>query len=204
MRNWSTAERRILSALRTPARIQDFLDELAYDPRGGAVSPRAVMKGKKAQCYSGALFAAAALRELGFGARIVWFDAVNDDGHCIAIYERDGSWGAIAKSNFTTLRSREPVYSFEALGLSYFDGYYNVSGQRTMRGFTVPIDLEQFESRGWRWSGGSLLYVDRAIDTAERAWKLSRRAAKNVSDVSEQVRTAGLIGSNPAGLFRPD
>jgi len=56
------------------------------------------MKEKKAQCYSGALFAAAALRELGFGARIVWFDAVNDDGHCIAIYEREGSWGPGSES----------------------------------------------------------------------------------------------------------
>lgn len=204
MQDWTPAERRILARLRTPALIQDYLDSLGYDPRGGAVSPRAVIAARKAQCYSGALFAAAALREIGLGARITWFDAVNDDGHCIALYERDGLWGAVAKSNFTTIRSREPVHTYEALGLSYFDGYYNVRGQRTMRAFTVPIDLEQFEKRGWRFSSGKLLYVDRAIDTAKRAWKLSRRAAKNVSDVSEQLRTAGLLGANPEGLWKPD
>ena len=111
--------------------------------------------------------------------------------------------GSVAKSNFTTLRSREPVYTYTALGLSYFDGYYNVIGQRTMRAFTVPIDLEQFELRGWRTSEGKLLFVDRAIDTAEREWKLPRRSAKQLSDVSEPLRTAGLLGSNPDGLWRP-
>ena len=72
-----------------------------------------------------------------------------------------------------------------------------------MRAFTVPIDLEQFELRGWRTSEGKLLFVDRAIDTAERAWKLPRRSAKQLSDVSEPLRTAGLLGSNPDGLWRP-
>src|SRR5512141_1146992 len=121
----------MLGRLRTPAHIQQFLDDLDYDERGGAASPRAVMRRGKAQCYSGALFAAATLRELGYGARIMWIDAVNDDGHCLALYEKDGLWGSVAKSNFTTLRSREPVYTYTALGLSYFDGYYNVIGQRT-------------------------------------------------------------------------
>ena len=201
---WNAQERRVLERFRSPADIQSFLDDLGYDPRGGAVSPRAVLRNGKAQCYSGALFAGAALRELGLGARIMWIDAVQDDGHCLALYERDGLWGSVAKSNFTTIRSREPVYSYEALGLSYFDGYYNVLGKRTMRAFTVPIDLEKFESRGWRFSNGKLLYVDRAIDTAERAWKLPRRAAKSISDVSEALRTAGLMGSNPEGLWKPN
>jgi hypothetical protein len=163
-----------------------------------------VLRDAKAQCYSGALFAAAALRELGLGARIMWIDAVSDDGHCLALYEKDGLWGAVAKSNFTTIRSREPIYPYTALGLSYFDGYFNVTGKRTMRGFTVPIDLEQFEPRAWRFSSGKLLYVDGAIDTAERAWKLPRRAAKHVTDVSKSLRTAGLLGANPAGLWKPD
>ena len=84
---WTKRERRILSGLRTPAHIQSFLDELPYDPRGGAVSPRAVMRNGKAQCYSGVLFACAALRELGYAPRLMWMDAVTDDGHCIALYQ---------------------------------------------------------------------------------------------------------------------
>lgn len=200
---WTATERRLLRKLRTPADIQAYLDSLGYDPHGGAHSPRAVMRTGIAQCYSGAIFAAAALRELGYAPRIMWIDAVTDDGHCLAIYERDGLWGSVAKSNFTTLRSREPVYTYRELGMSYFDGFYNLWRKRTMRGFTEPIDLEPFESRNWRFDEGDMLYVDEAIDAAPRAWKLPRRLVKNVSPVSDALHEAGLIGANPAGLWRP-
>ena len=199
--NWTKKERRILARLRTPAHIQKFLDELPYDERGGAVSPRVVLRNGKAQCYSGVLFACAALRELGHRPRLMWIDAVSDDGHALALYEIGGLWGSVAKSNFTTIRSREPIYPYLALGLSYFEGFFNQYGKRSMRAFTVPVDLEKFESRGWRFDEGSLPYVDRAIDTAERAWKLPR--GTKLSRVSEDLRKAGLLGSNPQGLWRP-
>ena len=200
---WTTKERRILAALRTPAHVQRFLDELPYDQKGGAASPRVVMRDNKAQCYSGALFACAALRELGCSPRLLWFDAVTDDGHCLALYERGGLWGSVAKSNYTTLRSREPIYPYLALGLSYFDGYFNPLGKRTMRAFTVPVGLDPFESRGWRFGQDNLLYIDRAIDAAPRAWTLPRGSVKKISAVSEPLRNAGLLGSNPEGLWRP-
>jgi hypothetical protein len=199
---WTTRERRILAGLRTPAHIQSFLDELPYDPRGGAASPRVVMRRGKAQCYSGVLFACAALRELGHTPRLMWIDAVTDDGHCLALYESGGLWGSIAKSNFTTIRSREPVYPYLALGLSYFEGFFNQYGKRTMRSFTVPVELEKFEPRGWRFSQGQLSYIDRAIDTAPRAWVLPRGSIKELSPVSEQLRMAGLLGSRSEGLWR--
>lgn len=202
-KTWTTSERRILSSLRTPAHIQRFLDEFPYDEKGGAASPRAVMRDGKAQCYSGALFACAALRELGYAPRLLWFDAVSDDGHAAALYERGGLWGSVAKSNFTTIRSREPIYPYLALGLSYFDGYFNAFGKRTMRAFTVPVELEPFESRGWRFADDKLLYIDRAIDTAPRAWRLPRGSVKHISSVSDSLLKAGLLGANPEGLWRP-
>src|SRR5207245_4308106 len=136
-------------------------------------------------------------------ARLMWIDAVNDDGHCLALYEDGGQWGSVAKSNYTTLRSREPVYPYLALGLSYFEGYFNQFGKRTMRAFTVPVDLEKFESRGWRFSEGSLSYIDRAIDNAERAWVLPRESVRQLSRVNEHLRKAGLLGASAAGLWRP-
>ena len=201
--NWNAQERRLLARLRTPADIQQFLDELGYDECAGAASPRAVIRAGKANCFSGVLLACAALRELGYTPRLMYIDAAYDDGHCLALYEKHGMWGALAKSNFTTLRSREPVYPYLALGLSYFDGFFNLYGKRTMRAFTVPVELEPFERRGWRFADDDLPYVDEAIDTAERAWVLPRRMIKEVSPVSEALRTAGLLGANPKGLWRP-
>lgn len=199
---WTIGERRILRGLRTPAHVQRFLDELEYEEKSGAASPRKVMRTGRAQCFSGALFACAALRELGHPPRLMYIDAVSDDVHLLAVYEKDGLWGAVAKSNYTTLRSREPVYPYLALGLSYFDGYFNPSGKRTMRSFTVPIDLETFEHRDWRFSEGQLPYIDAAIDGAPKAWVLPRRSVRVLSDVGELLRRAGLVGSNPEGLWR--
>jgi len=201
--NWTAKERRILAALRTPAHIQAYLDELPYDEDGGADSPRVVMRNEKAQCFSGVLFACAALRELGFAPRLMYIDAVTDDGHCLAVYEKDGLWGALAKSNYTTLRAREAVYPYIALGLSYFEGYFNQYGKRTMRSFTVPVELEPFEPRGWRFSEKELMYIDRAIDLAPKAWTLPRGIAGDLSQVNERLRAAGLLGSNPKGLWKP-
>src|SRR5258708_4324647 len=80
---WTARERRILAGLRTPAHIQQYLDELDYDEAGGADSPRMVMRMGKAQCFSGVLFACAALRELGHPPRLMYIDAASDDGHCL-------------------------------------------------------------------------------------------------------------------------
>jgi len=201
--HWTTKERRILAGLRTPAHIQQFLDELAYDERAGGASPRAVMRDGKANCFSGVLFACAALRELGHPPQLMYMDAAYDDGHCLALYEKDGLWGALAKSNFTTLRSREAIYPYLALGLSYFDGFFNLYGKRTMRAFTVPVELEPFERRGWRFADDDLPYIDEAIDSAPKAWVLPRRLIKNINPASDLLRQAGLLGCNPAGLWRP-
>jgi hypothetical protein len=199
---WTARERRVLASLRTPAHIQKFLDELPYDERGGPVSPRGVLRIGKAQCFSGVLFACAALRELGHPPRMMWIDAVEDDGHALALYQVDGMWGSVAKSNFTTIRSREPIYTYLALGLSYFDGFFNQYGKRTMRAFTVPVELERFEKRGWRFDDGPMTYIDRAVDTAQREWALPRKSVRHVSRVSESLRKAGLMGANPMGLWR--
>ena len=199
---WTARERRILAGLRTPARIQMFLDELEYDEKAGLASPRVVMRTGKAQCVSGVLFAAAALRELGHPPRLMYIEAVTDDSHCLAVYEIGGLWGSVAKSNFTTIRSRDPIYPYESLWLSYFEGYFNQYGKRTMRSFTVPIDLERFERRGWRFAEDELLDIDRAIDLAPKAWVLPRQRTKHLSKVSELLRNAGLLGSKTAGLWR--
>src|SRR5260221_10098504 len=133
----------------------------------------------------------------------MYMDAASDDGHCLALYETGGLWGAVAKSNFTTIRSRDAIYPYLALGLSYFDGFFNVYGKRTMRAFTAPVELEPFEPRGWRFSEGNLKYIERAIDEAPNVWQLSRREIAAVSKASETVRNAGLAGANPAGLWKP-
>jgi hypothetical protein len=139
-----------LRAFKTPAGIQRFLDDMPYHLAGTAWSPRKVLREKTAHCLEAATFAAAALRALGFPPLILDLEADQDTDHVIAIFKSRGHWGAIAKSNFTGCRYREPVYrTLRELALSYFNIYFNLRGERTLRRYSRPVNLVRFDRRHW-------------------------------------------------------
>ena len=140
---FTPGEWRALRALRSPAGIQRALDAMPYHHARTAWSPRHVLRERIAHCLEGAIFAAAALRALGFPPLLLDLEAVQDTDHVLAVFRVDGRWGAIAKSNFTGLRYREPVYrGLRELAMSYFDGYMNLRGsgpsEPTRRRSTSP------------------------------------------------------------------
>src|SRR2546430_16667256 len=139
-------ELRALRALKTPAGIQHYLDDMPYHLAGTAWSPRIVLRETTAHCLEGAAFAAAALRVLGFPPLILDLEAVQDTDHVLAVFRLRGRWGAIAKSNFSGLRYRGPVYrTLRELVLSYFQGYVDLRGDRTLRAFSRPVSLARFD-----------------------------------------------------------
>ena len=93
MAPWTKRELAVFKKLATPIKIQIYLNKLAYDSEPGTASPRFVMKEKKANCFEGALFAAAALRRIGHPPLLVDIRAVNDDDHVLAVFRRNGAWG---------------------------------------------------------------------------------------------------------------
>ncbi|MCU0644839.1 MAG: hypothetical protein MUC94_11320, partial [bacterium] len=104
-------DQKLLSELSTPNKIQLFLDELTYSADEFYRCPRRVLHDRKAHCFDGALFAAAALHFIGYPPLIL--DLVpndRDDDHLLALFKMNGHWGALAKSNFVGLRFREPIY----------------------------------------------------------------------------------------------
>ena len=107
---FTPAELRKLRSFREPYGIQRYLDKLPYHLQDTAWSPRRVLRESTAHCLEGALFAAAALRVLGYPPLIVDFEAEHDTDHVIAAFKVNGHWGALAKSNYTGCRYREPVY----------------------------------------------------------------------------------------------
>jgi hypothetical protein len=98
-RMWTAAERAELARLDTPAKVQKYLNALAYDPEPGTASPRRIMREKKANCFEGALFAAAAFRFRGRPPLVVDMRSWNDDDHVLAVFRQNGAWGCVAKSN---------------------------------------------------------------------------------------------------------
>src|SRR5438132_9897074 len=124
--SFTPAELRKLRRLKDPHGIQRYLDALPYHLAMTAWSPRRVLAERTAHCLEGAIFGAAALRALGFPPLILDLEAVQDSDHVIAVFRERGHWGAIAKSNFSGLRYREPVYrTLRELVLSYFASYFN-------------------------------------------------------------------------------
>src|SRR5437899_6177041 len=148
--SFSLSELRKLRALKTPAGIQKFLDDLPYNLNYTARSPGKVLHDRIASCLEGGIFAAAALRVLGFPPLIFDLEAEQDTDHVVAIFKVRGHWGAVAKSNFTGCRYREPVYrTLRELAMSYFNIYFNLRFERTLRGYSRPVNLTGFDDLNW-------------------------------------------------------
>jgi hypothetical protein len=200
---WTRAERAILRRLSTPARIQDFLDTLRYRPEDEPGCPRRVLEERCANCYDGAILAAAALRELGHPPLLLDLWAVRDDDHVLAVYRVDGLLGAVAKSNFVGLRFREPVHrTLRELVLSYFEQYFNASGEKTLRGFSPLLDLRRFDRYDWTFRDEPLRYVSDRLDAMPHQRLLSPAAERRLSPVDPRSLEAGMLGTAPEGLYK--
>jgi hypothetical protein len=199
----SAAERQQMAGLNSPAAIQTFLDELPYSTDDFYRCPRRVLRDGTAHCFDGALFGAAALRGLGYPPLILDMLAERDDEHLLALYKVAGHWGAVAKSNFAGLRFREPVYrSLRELVMSYFEDYFNADGEKTLRGYTVPLNLAAYDRLNWMTSDDPLERIADHTDRIRRFTLLTPPMVAGLSRVDERSYQAGMLGTNPAGLYR--
>ena len=202
--NWNNVEIKLLKKLNNPDKIQGFLDSLDYNPNYACRSPRWVMRKRSAHCFEGALFAAAALQYIGYKPLIVDMKAVEDDDHVIAVFKVDDHWGAVAKSNFTSLRFREPVYrSLRELMMSYFDFFFNIYGYKSLRSYSLPFDLTRFDHRRWQTTDEDLEYIGDKIESLNHFPLVTKKMIRNLSTASDTMMKAGMLGSNEAGLFKP-
>ncbi len=202
--DWTKDEIRILKTLNNPDKIQGFLDSIEYNPNYECRSPRWVIKKRSAHCFEGALFAASAMQFIGYKPLIVDMKAYNDDDHVIAVFKDRGHWGAIAKSNFTSLRFREPVYrSLRELIMSYFDFFFNTSGDKSLRSYSLPLDLTNYSTRNWTTTDEDLEYIGDKLENMHHYPVIDKFMIKNLSKASDLMLKAGMLGSNADGLFKP-
>jgi hypothetical protein len=198
------SELKPLKQFKKPHDIQLFLNNLRYNPDKGTNSPGKVLQTQKANCFEGALFAAAALRVLGHKPLIVDMMSVNDDDHIIALFKHNNCFGAVAKSNTTTLRFREPVYhSLKELILSYFEFYFNTIGEKTMRSYSNPVDLSRFDKLNWMDTEDNLDYIGDYLYTVKHHKILDRKSILNLSQADGELVNLCFTGSVPEGLYTP-
>jgi hypothetical protein len=193
-------ERRIFARLSDPVRIQRFLDdELRYnlEPSGDTCySPRLALQKGAAHCMEGALVAAVALRGLGYPPLILDLEAVRDSDHVLAIYRIGGLWGALAKSDYSGLRSREPVYrSLRELAMSYFEHYYNPAGEKTLRAYSRPVNLARFDCMGWMTAERHVWEIPNHLCGIPHTRLFPRRTEREVARMDHRLFEAGRLGA---------
>ena len=195
LNGFTPLELRRLRALKSPAGIQKFLDSLPYHSADTSWSPRRSLREGTAHCLEGALLAAAALRVIGYPPLVLDLEAVRDVDHVIAVFRERGYWGSVAKSNFAGLRFRAPIYrTLRELALSYFESYYNLRGERTLRGYSRPLNLARFDHLDWMTSEKSVWAVAEHLVTVSHTPLFPARLAKNLPRLDRRSFAAGLTG----------
>jgi hypothetical protein len=191
----SPKEEALFKRLSTPIKIQDYLDLLPMNHEKGGethMSPRRVIKEKKAHCIEGALLAAAALWY--HGEEPLLMDLVShweDDDHVVALYKKNGYWGAISKTNHPGLRWRDPVYkNVRELAVSYFhEWFFYADGKKTLKEYSKPLNLKKLGT-DWVTSEKNLWNIDTELNALPhfRIYpKANARAIRNATPIERKA-----------------
>jgi hypothetical protein len=192
---FTPAELRTLRSLKDPHGIQRFLDDMPYHLADTSWSPRRVLRENTAHCFEGAMLAAAALRANGYPPLIFDLEAEKDTDHVVAIYRRHGHWGAIAKSNYTGCRYREPVYrSLRELALSYFEVYFNLRRERSLRTFSRPVNLARFDRLEWMTTDKPLWFIAEYLFDIHHYPLLTPAMTRKLHRLDDRSFRAGCLG----------
>ncbi|MBX4206396.1 hypothetical protein KW784_01255 [Candidatus Parcubacteria bacterium] len=179
--------------MRTPAKIQDFVNKLRFNFEKRGETHRSVaetLKAGKAHCFEGALVAAAAFQMQGRKPLILDLKTVRPDfDHVVALFKIDGCWGAVSKTNHAVLRYREPVYrSIRELAMSYFHEYFLYeNGKKTLRSYSKPFDLSK-QRIDWLTSTENLADLAHLLDISPHTDILTPKQIKNLRKADQIER----------------
>jgi len=203
MRDWfkknlSSGELRVFKRLNSPQKVQDFLETIQTNFESGGetvMSPRRVLREKKAHCMEAALFAAAVF--LFHGRKPLLLDlraSKKDLDHVVALFNEGEKWGAISKSNHATIRYRDAVYkSPRELALSYFHEYFSNDGTKNLRSFSKPFDLRSLKQKDWITAEEDLWYIDRAMNKIKHTKIVTKEEIKKLRKADPIERRVGKL-----------
>ncbi len=159
-------ERRVIARLRTPLKVQRFLNRLPYneEPHGRATlrSFRGVLRAGSAHCLEAALFAACVLEQHGYPPLVLSFESIDELDHVMFVYQRGGRWGSVARSRDPGLHGRKPVFAtLRALVLSYFEPYIDFTGRIT--GYAAVDVANEMGAYDWRRADTHIWKVERML-----------------------------------------
>jgi hypothetical protein len=199
------ALRRKILKLETPFSIQEYLDSMPYVGEERDRSPLNVMLDNQCHCLDGGFLAALCLWRIGFKPLLI--DIVpypgEDDDHVLALYQVEGRWGALAKSNYVNLGFREPVYqSLRELVMTYFEHYVSIHQEKVLRGYTRPLDASRYTRLNWAWDeeGANRLYYKHFYGR-KFIPLITRSMAKRLSPVTDRAYAAETLATDLSQSF---
>jgi len=195
-------EHAILKRLRTPERIQAFLNAIPCNHEIGGetvLSVREVLRQRRAHCIEGAMVAAAALWVNGDRPLLMHLDCdISDYPHVIAVFKRGGHWGAISKTNGAPLRYRDPIYrNLRELVLSYFHEYSNKRGHKTLRSYSTPFDMSRLPPEEWVTSEKSCWKTHDRLTERRHFALISKRQERLLAKRDKFERQASKVVEYP-------
>jgi hypothetical protein len=149
-------ELRVIAALDTPEKVQEFLNTQIYynndhaspDQDETAMPPRRVLQTALAHCFEGAMFAYAVDYLHGHNPKLFLLEASQDSEHNLVLFRdpKTGLMGVNAHSAFSHLDGRPAKYSStRAIAESYYPYYYSDRtwnpNDVTLVGYSDPFDL---------------------------------------------------------------
>ncbi len=185
-----------IKRLNTPAKVQDFLDDLPrnFEKKGDTLfSPRRVLREKKAHCIEGALLAAIAFWFQGRPPIILDLkSSKDDDSHVVALFQENGYWGAVSKTNHASLRWRDPIYkNAREIALSYFHEYFIDDGRKTFVSF-AKYNIKRLGT-AWITAEEDLLWLNRALDSIPHIPLVPERNKRFIRPAAKLEREAGRL-----------
>ncbi len=184
--------------LSTPTEIQNYLDSILFNHEEQSETNRSayhVILHKKAHCLEGAFLACAALLRQKRKPCILSLKVTdNDYDHVVSVYQENGYFGAISKTNHAVLGWRDPVYrTVRELAMSYFHEYFLVrNGEKTLRGYSRLINLNRFGT-SWITSDENLFNIAEIIRDAPHTPIIPKGHEKFIRKATKLDRSSASI-----------
>ncbi len=167
-------------------------------------SPLNVMLDGQCHCLDGGFLAALLLWKLGFPPIVLDLrpDPGMDDDHVLALFQIEGRWGAVAKSNFANLGFREAAYqSPRELAMTYFEHYVNPNQEKTLRGYTRPMDLSKYADVRWPYDEPAANRLYKRFYERKLIPLITKSMAKRLSPVTDRNYRAETLGTDMSQVF---
>jgi hypothetical protein len=87
--------------------------------------------------------------------------------------------------------------------MSYFDFFFNIYGEKSLRSYSLPFDLTSFNYKNWATTDDDLEYIGDKIESLHHFPVVPEKIIKKLNMASDSMLKAGLLGSKPEGLFKP-